>query len=522
MKIKQAMIWSAFIVGAAQTLFVATVRAEAQDKHLEQAKKQMELGQEAFNKKSYGEAASFFERAFEASPFAAFLYNAGLAYERNGNGKQALEYYHRYLEMEPDAKDAKKITTKIETLTALTAVSSAESPSKPPENDVTSEGSPTEKTDAEVEMKSLISIRTNPKEAKIRILDSSGREVSSVEGPTAQTVERGTYIVEASHPDYRTVTTEITVASGQVYVVVVEMSQGAFLGFLKIITDIPGANVYIDTKDTGSAGATPFGNVVPVGPHRIFIEKPGYESIETKLEVGIGEEVELTQTLKRLPFGSIKVKTNVLNTEVFVDGVSKGKVDDKSTMTQYLKAGRHHVKVMLEDMKDFDTDIKVEGGKETKLLVRMNPKPSRTSGFVSAGFSFAIFGAGAAFGGIALHHKQELESDRNNGRLAADDPRIMEGLLWGIGADVSFGVGTIIAGMSLYYFLRDPLPPSEGKTSEAADFSENPKEPVNTDKPKTTAPPNANKAAKSETRPTWVLSPIIGQEEAGLGFGLAF
>ncbi len=504
-------------------LFARTGKADAQDSRLETAKKQMELGQEAFNKKAYGEAAAFFVSAFDASPFAAFLYNAGLAYERNGNAKQAVDFYHRYLEMEPYAQDAAKITIKIETLTALMAGSpKQDSSQKDGEEPDALAG--TEAAAPEVEMKSLISIRTNPKDAKIRILDSAGREVASLVGPSAQTVERGTYIVEASHPDFRTVTTEITVTSGQVYVVVVEMSQGAFLGFLKVITDVPGASVYIDTKDGGAVGVTPFGNVVPVGPHQIFIEKPGFEPIEEKLEVGIGEEVELTQRMTRLSFGSVKVKTNVSEVEVSVDGASKGKVDDKSTLTAFLPKGTHHVKVMLEDMKDYDTDIAVEGGKETKLLVRMNPKPSRTSGFVSAGFSVAIFGAGAAFGGIALHQRKGLEEDRNNGRLAADDPRIMKGFLWALGADVSFGVGTLMAALSLYYFLRDPLPPSEGKTLEAKDFDENPAHPVKGIDPEAAEKkgPAASTKAQSRTAPAWSLSPIFGRQEGGIGFAVTF
>ena len=106
-------------------------------------------------------------------------------------------------------------------------------------------------------MKSLISVRTNPGDATVRIMNMKGEELSASRGPSAQTVERGKYLVEASHPNFRTVQTELSVNPGQVYIVVVEMSQGAFLGFLHVTTDVPGADVYIDDKSEGKVGITP-------------------------------------------------------------------------------------------------------------------------------------------------------------------------------------------------------------------------------------------------------------------------
>ncbi len=503
----------------------APAAGAGEEMRLEQARKQMELGQEAFNQKKYSEAVVYFEAAFEAAPFAAFLYNAGLACERGQNPTRALELYKRYLEMEPEAADAEKIKEKIEALAAAAEKTAAGE--KVPEPPPAEEGKP----EPEVQMKSLISVRTNPKDATIRIMGTDGNPVSSAKGPLAQTVEAGTYIVEASHPDYRTVTTEISVTSGQVYVVVVEMSQGAFLGFLKVATNIPGAGVYVDKKEEGQAGVTPYGNVIPVGKHRIFVEKPGYTPIEQQIDVAMGEEVELTLTLKRLDYGAMKVKTNIKGVQIYVDEKLAGAVDDKQALTKLLPAGTYKVRASAEDMKDYVTNVTVEGGKDSKLLVRMNPKPSRTSGYVSAGFAVALFGAGGAFGGLALNRKNSLASDRESGRLAADDPRIMEGFLWGIGADMSFAVGAIVAGMSLYYFLRDPLPPSEGKTPTPTDFTENPKDgPAAAE---ATAPPpqktpesapraDATKASARNNAPRWLLAPLIGNRTAGLGLTLAF
>ena len=42
---------------------------------------------------------------------------------------------------------------------------------------------------------------------------------------------------------------------------------------------------------------------------------------------------------------------------------------------------------------------------------------------------------------------------------------------WATGADVAFGLSVILGGLALYYFVHDPLPPSEGSVREARDWA---------------------------------------------------
>ena len=65
----------------------------------------------------------------------------------------------------------------------------------------------------------------------------------------------------------------------------------------------------------------------------------------------------------------------------------------------------------------------------------------------------------------------DLEADRNAGRLASDDPRLFRGQLFSIIADGGFVLGGILGLLSVYYFLRDPLPDSEGTVLEARDWA---------------------------------------------------
>jgi len=103
------------------------------------------------------------------------------------------------------------------------------------------------------EFKSLLSVRTNPEGATVHVL-RAGTEVASGPAPFAHTLDHGRYLVRIDHPDYQTVEQEMRVEPGKVYVVIVEMSQGQFLGYLRVASNVAGANVYVDDRDQGPRG----------------------------------------------------------------------------------------------------------------------------------------------------------------------------------------------------------------------------------------------------------------------------
>ncbi|MDJ0761624.1 MAG: PEGA domain-containing protein [Myxococcota bacterium] len=482
------------IVCAVLDLGSPSSAAAFEDEPLKRARHYMEMGQEAFASERFEDAAAAFVSAYAASPFAAFLYNAGLAWERTGDASKAVDFYRRYLESDPDAADTAHVEMKIRALTAA-------------------DSTPTEMAVriTEVEMKSIISLRTNPTDAVVSLLDQDGGAVSQTTGASVLTVERGAYTVEVRHPNFKTVTTDIQVTPGQVYVVVVEMSQGGFLGYLSVVTDVPGAKVYIDDKSIGPVGTTPWSNVLPAGEHTLWIEKPGYEPVKRTAAVQLGRQQEIDIQLKRPPFGTVLVKTNIPNAAVQIDAAIVG----TAPVSKKLPPGRHKLSVTAKGMKPYTAEIEISAGQQTKVLVRMNPKPSRTSGWVSGGFAAALFIGGGIAGGKALQLDRELSDARNKGRLANDDPRILRGFLWALGTDVTLGIGLVVGALSAYYFLRDPLPPSDGKVSEPVDFGEEIDMSEGAPKP-TPQPKEARRGA------TFSLAPMLSPNGAGLGIGVAF
>jgi hypothetical protein len=487
----------------AVVLAAGAAAAQSREKTIDAARHHMELGQASFAEGAFAAAGAHFLDAYDAMAFPAFLYNAGLAAEKGGDAAEAVELYGRYLAEEPGASDRAEIEAKIALLAPkpsgrVEVTEVAPQPQAPP------------KPAAEQEMKSLVSVRVNPKDARIRIVDAEGREVAAFSGESVKTVVRGAYSIEASHPDYKSVTTALGVVPGQVYVVVLEMSQGAFLGFLNVTSAPPGASVFVDDKASGAVGATPWGNVLPPGKHHLWIEKPGYQPVEREVELAVGDKKALELSLERLPYGELVVKANVPGAKVYLDGRLLG----AAPIEEQVPAGRHAMRVVAEDMKDYNDVVDIERGQVTKALVRLNPTPSRTPAWVSGGLAFGVLVAGGVFGGVALHLDRELDADRKAGRLADDDPRIVHGFVWALAADVSFGLGAILASVCIYEFVKDPLPPSEGKVLEPVDIG------ASADGQPAAAP--APPAARREGGPRFAVAPLVAPDGLGIGFAAAF
>ena len=68
--------------------------------------------------------------------------------------------------------------------------------------------------------------------------------------------------------------------------------------------------------------------------------------------------------------------------------------------------------------------------------------------------------------------KEALEKDGANGILTADDDRVLKGQLFAAGADAGFVLGGVLAVLSTYNFIRDPLPESSHKADKSVEFED--------------------------------------------------
>jgi hypothetical protein len=294
-----------------------------------------------------------------------------------------------------------------------------------------------------------------------------GRVVAQGPAPFAHTLEQGAYNVSVEHPDYQTVNQDVRIEPGKVYVVIVEMSQGQFLGYLRVVSNVPGAQVFIDDREQGSRGTTPFEAPAPIGTHHIWVERPGYRVEELDAEVGIGEDVTLRVDLTRVEFGRLRVVGNISGSRVYVDGQQVGVVPFEGQVS----AGPHRVSVQSDGMKTYEANVTIRNGQLTPMRVRLRPDVGRGGAIVTTVFAGLLLGGGIATAVIGNDLRNTLAAEQDAGRLASDDPRLDHGFILYIAADAAFGLSVILGGLALFYFLNDPLPPSEGSVQDARDWT---------------------------------------------------
>jgi tetratricopeptide (TPR) repeat protein len=447
----------------------------SEEESIEIAREFMELGQALYAAGKFEEAAEAFMNAYKTQPFAAFLFNTGVSYEKAEMWKEAVESFQRYLDEEPEASDKEDVAARIETLTEYAAKAGTggttfiiekkcggegQPPCEGGETPPPTEAAPPPTPD--VAMKSIVQVRTKPEGAKVVFMDLEGNDLFTSVTPAQQTLEPGKYELRVEHPEFQKAFTPLKVAEGRVYVVVVELS---------LKSNVEGAKVYLDDKEAGSVGETPWGNPVPTGDHKVWIEHPGYKGQESEFTLGVGDTMEIDAQLDRVEHGELEVVTNVDHATLSVDG----KIDPGSLpLVLQFPAGTHQVIVEAKGLKSYIEDIELQQGQRTKILVRLNPKPKRTPAFISFGLAVAFFSAGIAFAVKSKQLKDDIQMDLNSGFLDNNDPRADQLLGWNIGADTAFLLGGVMSIVGIVYMLRDPLPDSEGKVKEPVEFADLP------------------------------------------------
>lgn len=85
----------------------------------EEAKRHFVAGSKRFDEGRYREAIDHFEVGYGIAGSPEFLYNIGRCHEELGESDEAIEYYERYLRLEPNAADAKEARDRIDRLESV-------------------------------------------------------------------------------------------------------------------------------------------------------------------------------------------------------------------------------------------------------------------------------------------------------------------------------------------------------------------------------------------------------------------
>jgi tetratricopeptide (TPR) repeat protein len=498
-----------YTLGTAPTTATAQTRSASQK--LEAIRQLMERGQGAYLAGNYQGAAEIFEGGFKQYPYSAFLFNAGICYQKMSETDRALGKFREYLTVDPTAPDADKVKQRIATLEATKAVA------PPPLTEVGGSGgssgmdgmggsaglgglagsggapvvAPPAPADDESAMRSLVVVETEPSDAPLRFysrVDDSAppfklgsqnpgwKEIANARAPANLTLAVGKYhVVVEKFRDFNESHSDIDVSPGHVYQFKANLSQGEFMAFLRVSANVKGAYVWLDDKKKVRPfwGTTPHGELVSAGPHEVLVEAPGFEPLLAPVMVNHGEQKEMEVAMVRVNYGFLRIDSNAPEIKVRVDEQPKG-VWRAGTEPLDVEApsGQHKLTVISDGRKTYESIIDVPRGQVLPVHVKMIPKYPRGAAWTQAIIGAAFIGAAAYFGNESNKLHDQLEADRAAGRLEEGDSRATRGRWYAVGANGGFAVGGVLGVLATYNFIKDPLPESSIRTDKPVEFDD--------------------------------------------------
>jgi tetratricopeptide (TPR) repeat protein len=489
------------LVAILSTSAIAQTPGDSPGKRLEAIRAQMEKGQGLYVAGNYSGAAEVFEAGYVTYPYSAFLFNAGVCYQKQNDVDHALTKFKEYLKADPNAPDADKVNARIATLEAAKVAALAAAASAPATDaGVSADGgvAPPPKpavilpsADDQNAMKSLVVIETEPDGAPLRIYqrldanaaqfkigttNSGWKEVVATHAPANLTLDVGHYhVVVEKFRDFNASEADMAVSPGHVHQLKANLSQGQFMAFLRVSANVIGAHAWIDDKkkEHPEWGETPHGELVPGGKHLVLVEAPGFEPFLSSVELEHGEQKELEVRMVRVGYGVLRIDSSAPAVAVSIDEKPKGIWrSGEEPLDARSDSGSHKVTVTSDGRKTFEGVVVVPRGQILPLHVKMIPKYPRGPAWTQAVIGAAFLG-GAIFAGVEsnkLH--DQLQADRQSGALESSDSRATEGRWFAIGADAGFAIAGVMGGLATYNFIKDPLPESSVKPGKLLEFDD--------------------------------------------------
>ena len=532
---------------------IAAAQTRSASQKLEAIRQLMEKGQGLYLAANYQGAADVFEGGFKQYPYSAFLFNAGVCYQKLGDTDRALGKFRDYLKIDPTAPDSEKVKQRITLLETAKGL-----PITQPEVGGTGgtggtgggggtggAPAPTPQVDDESAMRSLVVVETEPPDAPLRFysrIDESAaafklggqnpgwKEIANARAPANITLAVGKYhVVVEKFRDFNESQSDIDVSPGHVYQFKANLSQGEFMAFLRVSANVKGGYVWLDDKKKERPfwGTTPHGELVSAGPHQVLVEAPGFEPLLAPVTVNHGEQKEMEVAMVRVNYGFLRVDSNAPEVKVRIDeqpgGVWKAGTDPLDVQSP---SGPHKLTVISDGRKTFEAVVNVPRGQVLPVHVKMIPKYPRGAAWTQAVIGAACIGAAAYFGNESNKVYDQLKADGSSGRLEPSDSRANKGRWFAIGADGGFAVGGVLGILATYNFIKDPLPPSSMRSDKPVEF-EDPRK----SQPVALAPggaPRERLAQKPPREPEPVLAPpkvsvgAVGPDAAGLFIGGKF
>ncbi len=441
----------------------STPSAFADDASLKRAQDAFDQGQLDYLQGNFDAAADAFKQAYEARPFPQFLYNIGASYHMKGKkgndldsyGK-AVEYYRRYLSEDPQAPDKSKVDKSISVLEAEIQRLKAEPPT--PDAPPVAPSKEVEQL-GDVKVRGLMVIESEPQGASIYIDGKEKGEVART--PWSGSLEgEHSYLVEKR--GYKSKEGRIAPDPSKLLVLQIVLSEEDYLGWVEIKSNIPGADVYVDDKNVGAIGKTPYSGNFKPGKHTFYVSTDGYDEFVQEVEVIAGEAHEVTAALQGSPVGYLNLRgAGIEHSEILIDGKV---LCQRGPCRKPVKEGSHTLTVRRSGYKPYTVRLDVQARTEISVRTQLAKQPGRGDAIAAYVFSGLFAGGGIYLGLQSRKIEDEVRADLEAGNPPPDseDPRLQKGKIYALAADGMFAVSGVVALVAIYYTFREKGAPSTG------------------------------------------------------------
>lgn len=445
----------------APALALAPVTAPTPDADLQAAKTEFENAQTLFIREQFDEASVHFLAAFARKPFAAFLFNAAVSYEKAQKLEKAGEFFQKYLDRDPSAPDAASVKVRIDAIKTILAP--AGTPGMAP-GAPGGTPAPAPPVLPAIETKGLVVIDSKPQGATIYLDNKTNGVFGRTPWQGSLESKPVKLILEAK--GFKSEERGISPRSDKLVDVYIALSEEHFLGWVEIVSNVPGADVFIDRKDIGAIGKTPFTGHLKPGKHTVFLERMGFKPIQQDIDVLPGTATQHMIQLDKGDNGWINVAgRGAYGANVSIDKKFACAAPCRTEVTP----GVHRVVVQKGGFEDYESELRVDRSAETVVEVQWSPRPSKRAAWTTTAIAAAFLGGGLYVGYLSNKNHDAVQNEIKTGGLVptatmidSNDPRFSRGKWEAVGADVLFGVAALLAISSTVSFL------SHGPDSVAA------------------------------------------------------
>lgn len=312
-------------------------------------------GRELFQQGQYLEALEAFRAAHAEAPSAAMKYNIARSYEQLSQWSDAIEWYEKYLEVETNPRDRSQVLDKIDLLKKRVGDDT-------PEGQYDARMAAGRKAYSRGDYEAAITefqaaFEAKPDAAALYNIAKSYERLARYE--EAIDYFEQYLALEPEAPDRADVEETIL----RLRKAIRERFQE-----LTVSSEPPGADIYLDDRNSEIIGQTNFSLKVTPGPHTLYLELNGYEPVEREFVMPDDKPLALSFELKPISnAGELAINVEQEGARIFVDGAIVGLSPFRQK--KVLPAGPHQVQVELPGYERYSQEVVVAKDETTVLDV---------------------------------------------------------------------------------------------------------------------------------------------------------